>query len=266
MASPLRATSLMSDNEGFIFLAITSYIEDQLNLRMQVVDDVDWQKREKLLDEGQIEIAWLCGLPYTLRADRPAPEIELLAAPVMAGNRYQNRPVYFSDVIVYHDSGFKTFADLRGAAWAYNEPYSHSGYNVVRYHLATSGEKSGYFGEVVQSGAHLASVQMVLDRRVDASAIDSIVLEIESQRRPELLSQLRVIETLGPSSVPPLVISRKVPQEIRQTIREALVKMDGNPSGQAALAKGRMVRLARVKDSDYDDIRYMAQKANGVKL
>jgi phosphonate transport system substrate-binding protein len=92
-----------------------------------------------------------------------------------SGACYKDRPVYFSDVVVRRDSKFHTFADLRGASWAYNEPGSHSGYNVVGYHLATLGEGSGYFGQVVESGAHQVSLQMILDGRIDASAIDSLV-------------------------------------------------------------------------------------------
>ncbi len=66
--------------------------------------------------------------------------IDLLAAPVMAAERYQGQPVYYSDIVVHHASRFQTFADLRNATWAYNEPHSHSGYHVVRFHLAQTGE------------------------------------------------------------------------------------------------------------------------------
>jgi ABC-type phosphate/phosphonate transport system substrate-binding protein len=30
------------------------------------------------------------------------------------------------------DSPYRTFADLQGCRWAYNEPNSHSGYNITR--------------------------------------------------------------------------------------------------------------------------------------
>ena len=104
--------------------------------------------------------------------------MELLAVPVPAGPRYHGRPIYFSDVIVRKQSPFQTFADLRGAAWAYNEPRTlHSGYNVVRAYLAELGERDGYFGGVVESGAHQPSIEMIVDGRADCSAIDSTVLE-----------------------------------------------------------------------------------------
>src|SRR5262249_34706846 len=109
------------------------------------------------------------------------------------------RPIYFSDVIVHADSPFFTFEDLRGTRWAYNEPHSHSGYQVVRYFLATRGLDGTFFADVTASGAHEKSVKRILRGEVDASAIDSTVLEMLFARDATLASRLRNIETLGPS-------------------------------------------------------------------
>jgi len=86
-----------------------------------------------------------------------------LAAPVLQGPRYQGRPVYFSDVIVRRDSPLRSFADLRGASWSYNDPDSHSGYNLTRYELARRGEARGYFGTVVSAGWHQESIRWVAE-------------------------------------------------------------------------------------------------------
>jgi phosphonate transport system substrate-binding protein len=65
--------------------------------------------------------------------------IELLAVPIPLGSRYRAEPIYFSDVVVKRESRFKSFYDLRGSSWVYNEPMSHSGFNVVRAYLAWFG-------------------------------------------------------------------------------------------------------------------------------
>jgi phosphonate transport system substrate-binding protein len=122
------------------------------------------------------------------------PPIELLAAPVLRGARYGGRPVYFSNVILRRDSRFRTFADLRGARWAYNEPNSHSGFGVVRYHLARLGEMSGYLGRVIKTGWHEGSIQLVAAGTADASAIDSQVLAVALREHPHLARWLRVID------------------------------------------------------------------------
>jgi phosphonate transport system substrate-binding protein len=261
---PLRLTSIQSANADFICLAITRYLATRLATRTEFVRDIPWQERERLLDKGQIHIGWICGLPYVWKADQVPPAVQLLAAPVMQHPRYQKRPIYFSDVVVHRDSDYLAFEDLRGASWAYNEPHSHSGYNVTRYHLAGLGETSGYFGQVVQAGSHLRALEMVLDRRIDASAIDSTVLELELQSRPDLEGQIRIIETLGPSPIPPWVVADSVSSDVRETVREIFLQMHQDPEGQVILAEGQMARFVRVEDRDYDAIREMAQKAQEV--
>jgi phosphonate transport system substrate-binding protein len=262
----LKLTSCQAPNADFICEAIAHYLGSRLDIPTQFVNDIPWQEREQLLDVGEIQVGWICGLPYVWKADQLEPQLELLAAPVMQPPRYQNRPIYFSDVVVHRDSPFQTFADLRGASWAYNEPHSQSGYNITRYHLATLGETSGYFGRVIEAGAHQEALQMVLNRQVDASAIDSTVLELELEHQPDLGQYLRIIEILGPSPIPPWVISKRVSPSLHQALRQVLLDMAQDPASQTILAAGQMARFAPVKDHDYDPIREMARLAAGVNL
>ena len=124
------------------------------------------------------DLSFVCGLAYVDLARRGAAPVEPLAAPLLQGQRYDGQPVYFSDVIVHRDCPARSFAELRGRSWAYNEPYSHSGYGVARYQLVRLGETQGFFGKVVEAGWHERSVSMVCSGEVDASAIDSQVLAV----------------------------------------------------------------------------------------
>ncbi len=260
----IKVTSIQSENADFICARITRYLSARLGIDAEFVNQIAWQERERLLDAGEIHLGWICGLPYVRKADRAGIGIELVAAPVMRHPRYAGRPVYFSDVIVHRDSRYATFADLRGATWAYNEPNSQSGYNITRYHLARLGETRGYFGRVVAAGSHLKAIEMVLAHQIDASAIDSTVLELELEKRPELGEQLRSVETLGPSPIPPWVATRSVPPDLLGAIRRIFWEMHEDAEGQALLAAGQMARMARVEDEDYNPIREMARLAETV--
>ena len=260
----IRVTSIQSPNADDTCQQITQYLGERLGISTEFVADVSWQEREDLLDAGQVHLGWICGLPYTWKADRAQPKVELAAAPVMLHRRYRRRPVYFSDVVVHRDSIYHNFADLRGAAWAYNEPHSHSGCNVVRYHLARLGENKGYFGRVVEAGSHLQALEMILDRRVDAAAIDSTVLELELLARPQLEPDLRVIDSLGPSPMPPWVVHLNVPPELRAAIRAVFWRMHESAAGRAILTQGQIEQMVRVEDRDYDPIREMERAAGQV--
>jgi phosphonate transport system substrate-binding protein len=262
----MNLVSLMAANADPLYRALSAWLARRIETAIEVIDDVPWQERERMLDRGEAQVGFICGLPYALKVDRPDPLVELLAAPVMRGARYQDRPVYFSDVVVRDDSAFRYFADLRGACWAYNESGSQSGYNLVRCHLARLGEPTGYFGRVVEAGAHQRSLRMVLDGVVDASAIDSIVLEQELRQHPELAPRLRIVETLGPSPIPPAVASTPLPAALRQALREALIGMHEDREGGKILAAAGIARFVPVVDADYDEIRRMAGEAQAVRL
>lgn len=187
--------------------------------------------------------------------------VELIAAPILSGERYQGRPIYFSDVIVRADRRLHSFADLRGHSWSYNDVDSHSGYNVTRARLIEMGETDGFFSAVVEAGSHQRSIEMVLGGSVEASAIDSQVLAIELRDNPEAAHGLKIIDSLGPSTIQPVVASLRLSPEERADIRRVLLEMHRDPQAQVALAYGFVERFAPVVDETYDDIRRMLAAA-----
>jgi len=107
------------------------------------------------------DVCFVCSLPY-VTFERQGHDLAIpVAAPVLMGERSGQQPIYFSDVIVRRDSSIQNFLDFRGRSWAYNEPLSHSGYGITRYHLVKLGETHGFFGEVVEAGFHHEAVAMV---------------------------------------------------------------------------------------------------------
>jgi phosphonate transport system substrate-binding protein len=229
-------------------------------LGCRMLEDVAWQEAEQRLHSGAAGIGTVCGLQYVLAADRLA----LLAAPVMASPRYSGAPVYFSDVVVRASSGLERFEDLRGARFAYNEPTSHSGYSVVRYTLAVRFGTAAFFGVEIESGSHLDSLRLLLAGDIDAAAIDSTVLEQVLLDQPSLAAQLRGIDSLGPSPIPPVVASPSLPAAAHAAVRAALLSMHLDPTGQAVLATGHVSHFVHVSDADYNPIRHMAALGNQV--
>ena len=205
------------------------------------------------------DLAFICGLPYVLYTHPrfTSSPIEALIAPVLQGDRFQNRPIYFSDVIVHRHSPFQSFADLRGCSWAYNEPQSQSGYGITRYWLAKMGETNGYFGKVVEAGFHQKAIRLVCNREVDAAAIDVQVLAVELRQHPRLAEQLRLIDSLGPSTIQPLAAASRLSNMLKQDIRTLLTELHSDPSGRAFLDQGFIDHFVSVSDGDYDDIRAM---------
>lgn len=265
MTQPLRFTSIQSPNADESCRQIAEQVGHRLGIPVEFVEDATWQERDQMINDGSADIGWVCGLPYVKKMEQFPGQFELIAAPVMQHKRYQQRPVYYSDVVVRQDSEFKNFTDLRGTRWAYNEPNSQSGYNITRYHLAELNERVGFFGQVIEAGSHLNALDLVLDGEIEAAAIDSTVLELANQNDPSLREKLRIVEVLGPSPIPPWVINTQVSTELREAIKRVFWTMHMTAEGQEILAAGQIDRMVGVTDQDYDRIREMARKAERVK-
>ena len=249
----LHAVTFLAPNMLPVYRCMMGYLGDKLGCEITLTSGSDY--REAL----RADLVFVCGLPYVLRT-RPraaTSPIEALVAPVLKGERSQNRPIYFSDVVVHRDSAFQSFADLRGCSWAYNEPESQSGYGITRYWLAKMGETDGFFGRVVESGFHQRSMRMVASGEVDASAIDAQVLTVELAVTPRLAARLRIIDNLGPSTIQPLAAASRLPSQLKRDIQAILTEMHADLTVRACLDRGLIDHFVTVSDADYNDIRAM---------
>ena len=217
------------------------------------------------LRDGSVNVAFICGLPYVRLCGEQRGMLRPLAAPILDDARCQDRPVYFSDVIVRRDSPFRSFDELRGHRWAYNEPGSYSGCLLVRHNLLQMGETEAFFGSVTFTGRHQESIQKVVNGEADASAIDSHVLGVEQLRNPELGAAIRVIASLGPSAVPLVVATAGLSDAVQERIRDALCELGEDSASREVLAGGLIRRYVPIDDGAYDDIRQkMAGMENSV--
>jgi phosphonate transport system substrate-binding protein len=256
----LRCGTYLAPHLFWLYEFVVQFLSDGLGCRVELVQANDYERLGSELD-----VAFVCSLPYVLwgRAVQP------LAAPVLAGARYGGQPVYFSDVVVHRDSAIRTFADLRGRSWAYNEPHSQSGYGITRFHLARLGETDGFFGHLVKAGYHECALRLVATGRVDAAAIDSHVLDTYLREHPDLATQVRIIDSLGPSPIQPTVAARRLPEAVKTAVRHILLTLSEDREAQAMLARAGVERFVPIDDAAYHPIRHMlavAEAANFLVL
>jgi phosphonate transport system substrate-binding protein len=251
--SGLRFATFLAPNMLPVYRFLAERISDRLGCPVELVVGTSFDQFER----GEADLGVICGLPYVWLADRHPAPVEPLAAPVLRGARYGGRPVYYSDVIVRHDSPITRLEELRDRSWAYNEPASHSGHTVTLYSLVAMGARPGFLGPVVEAGFHQRAIRLVHSGRVDAAAIDSQVLAIELRDHPRLAEGLRAIGAFGPSTIQPVVAASRLPDQLKDQVREVLVTLAGDPAARPILAYGLIERFTLVGDAAYDDIRAM---------
>ena len=257
---PLRFATFLAPSMYPVYEYIAAYVGAHLGVPAHLHVGESFSE----FAAGQADAGFICGLPYVdLVAQTPAP-VALLTAPVIQGARYGGQPIYYSDVIVHRDSPYRAFADLRGTRWAYNDVDSHSGYNITRYRLVQMGATDGFFGTVRAAGWHQVAIGWVRGGQIDAAAIDSHVLALALRDDPILAADLRVIDTLGPATIQPVVAARQVPGPVQAAIRAALLALGDDPAARPMLDQGLLARFVPVHDATYDDIRAMVRAATRV--
>lgn len=249
---PLRVASHLAPAVLPAYALAARRIGERLGRPAELVVAADYRRCVADVDH----VCFVCSIPYLLLADRMA--MAPVAAPVLAGRRYRAEPVYFSEVVVRADAPYRSFRDLAGSRWAYNEPYSHSGFVVALHHLAALGLDASFIGAWVEAGFHEDAAHLVLDGRADWAAIDSQVLDLWRRWRPDLRRRLRTIAILGPSTIQPVVVStRRLGLADRRAVLDVLLTLHADDVGRHVLAACGIRHFVPVDDGAYDDIRRM---------
>ncbi|MBD2462981.1 PhnD/SsuA/transferrin family substrate-binding protein [Oscillatoria sp. FACHB-1407] len=263
LTDSLTIASYLAPNMLWFYEAVGAYLARSLSIAVQVIPSRVDPLEDAMLLQDQCDLAFICGLPL-VRYQAIAPQqLQALVAPVMQAERYGDRPVYFSDMIVNAISDITTFEQLAGTVFSYNDLGSNSGYNLMRHRLMQGGYPANFFGQVVESGSHQASMQWVAEGKATCAAIDSTVLEQEYRRMPDLARSLRVIESIGPCPIPPLVGAQRLGAETLTQLQTVLLDPDAELRSQMQRAGIR--RFAAVQSQDYEAIAqiYTTTLSNG---
>lgn len=263
-------TAAFASESGLpVYREIADYIAEKIGHKTAVVSGASYAETDLLLERGIVQVGFVCGLPYVQRA--PQGTYVLIATPVIATRTgqipdatsgYENTPgKYYSYTIVHKDSPARSWHDLKGKRYAFNNQDSNSGYNMPRYKLVQLGAKrwEDWFSKIVVSGSHEASIRMVARGIVDATSVDSLILDYDRINGNPDAHKVRIIEQLFPggAGAPPVVVGRKVDPALRMAIQDALLNMHKDPAGRKILAKANLLRFDPPDDRNYDDIRRM---------
>jgi len=246
----VMSAAFVSDTGISVYDEILHYLGKKLQREVVFISGFSYATINSMLDSGMVDIGFICGLPYIMKKADPQPSVDLLL-----------KPIYYSYVIVHKDSKFDSFLGLKGSTFVFADEISNSGYNMPRAHLINLGETSGFFNKILRSGSHEESIRMVALGEADVSAVDSLVYDYDQLKKPIHVAQTKIIKTLGPAGIPPVVISTKVTATLRHKIRDILLGMKNDPAGKKILDKALVDRFTIVDDSNYDGIRKMLKQA-----
>ena len=100
----LRFGTFLAPNVMPVYQAIVDEVGSRLDMTTELVVETDYENCRNDIND----ICFVCGLPYVMFEREGTSPATPITAPVLKGERYKGKPVYFSDVIVHRDSGIRT--------------------------------------------------------------------------------------------------------------------------------------------------------------
>jgi ABC-type phosphate/phosphonate transport system substrate-binding protein len=121
-------------------------------------------------------------------------------------------------------------ADTFGHRLAYTALGSHSGFNAQRYHLASRYPDGKHYGPWV--GPYTTPrkiVEAIIAGEADVGPLDSFAHDLMRRHEPALMAGIRSVESTDAAPIPSLIASRATPDKTVETLRAALLSVDGRP-------------------------------------
>lgn len=154
-------------------------------------------------------------------------------------------------IMVRADSPARTVINLRGARFALNTLHSNSGMNLPRRMIADLAEGQPFFGEVIETGGHGASLAALQAGMVDCASIDCMTIAFAQDYQPEMVTGLRVLAQTPPSPAIPFVTSRHSDAATVAMMKTCLFEMSEDPAFRPALDGLRIARIEPALEQDY---------------
>ena len=211
--------------------------------------------------DGRADLGWICSTSYVDLSTRGVdPTIQLAGVAWVPDDPDANgRPVYFGDLVVQADSSIESFEQLRGRRIGCNDPVSLSGHHALRFALHDRGLDEDTFAELVFTGGHHTSLDMVLAGDIDAAVTDSVVRTARARIDPAV-RDLRIIERLGPWPVQPLVARSTLDAAQIDTVRRLILEATDRPDVKAELDAAALSHLVEVGPDHYAEVRKAMQR------
>jgi phosphonate transport system substrate-binding protein len=216
--------------------------------RIEFVQRRTYREINDLLAAGELDAAMVCTGGFVDLRRRAPGAVELIAVPVAQG-----RSTYESLVIVPAASAAERIEDLAGRRFAFTDELSFSGHAYLVHYLHGRGQvPERFFAGTTFTGSHDRSVSAVANGILDGASVHGHVYERLVARDASLRARTRVIHRSPHFGMMPVVVSKRLPAEMRDRLREALLALADDPLGAEALRAIELERFAPPPPGLYD--------------
>ncbi|WBO23749.1 phosphate/phosphite/phosphonate ABC transporter substrate-binding protein [Sphingomonas abietis] len=229
------------------------------HLRAAGLDDVPagldrTRSLEEIWDDPNLLLAQACGYPL---ATQWRGRLRYVATPHYKAAGCEGAS-HRSRIVVRRDEAAVALPELRGRRAAVNAENSNTGMNLFRTMAAPLATDGRFFGSVLITGSHHASIRAVAAGEADIAAIDCVTFAHLEREDPLSTRRLRTLAWSPPSPGLPLVTSAATSDAglriLRRAVRQAIRDDANGASVDALLIAGVDV----LRQSRYDALEKLA--------
>ena len=226
-------------------------LQQQLGMPVKPFVATDYNGVIEALRSKKLDVAYLGPFSYVLAHD--VANVEAFAVAV---TKKTGQSSYKSVIIARKDSGIAKPADLKGHTFAFVDPTSASGHLFPKAGLLQAGyDPESFFGRVIFSGSHDASILAVANKKVDAASVADRILASAIAKGQVKQDELEIVWSSNPIPESPMVWRKDLDPALKAKIAKALANVKDLPWGDQGVLNG----FQPTDDAAYNVIRDTAK-------
>jgi len=229
---------------------LVNYLEKETGSRIELVVPTNYAAVVEAIANDRVDIAYLGGFTFVQASQRAGVE------PLVQRERDQN---FHSVFITQPGSRISTLADLKGHSFAFGDVNSTSGHLMPAYYMRAAGIDPGALAKTVYTGGHDATALAVANGKVDAGAMDELVLGNMLKSGKIVTNQAKVFYTTPPFFDYVWAARKGLDSKLRDGFTAAFLKLDAsNAENKVLLDLLNATKYVRAEDASYDKLRQAA--------
>lgn len=167
-----------------IYTPLLTYLEAESGINYKLIIPSDYNELVTLFVNKQVDLAYFGGVTFMQAHELSG------AKPIVIRDVDKH---FTSYLITRADKEVTSLADLEGKSLAFGSKVSTSGHIMPRYFLHEMGiQPDKYFNEIIYSGSHDKTLELVIQGRVDGGMINSSIFDLISSSHPEISKSIHV--------------------------------------------------------------------------
>jgi ABC-type phosphate/phosphonate transport system substrate-binding protein len=198
-----------------------------------------------------------CGYPYVTGLK---PLVTLIAAPEYAFPGCEGA-THRSFIIRRASDPRRELREFRGSSAGLNAHDSNTGMNLFRAAIARIAGGAPFFGSIVVTGSHEASITVVAEGHVDLASIDCVSFALVERGRPELTERVAILAESAFSPSLPFIAGAGLEASAIAAVRQALLGALADPNLAETRAALGLASARAAIPSDYDRVAEIEREA-----